>query len=59
MKTKILRTKAEVRRGEVFALLSGTLIALAWILFMGTAWYRLRSKEERGGSGSGNYTTHL
>ena len=54
-KVKVLRTKAEVRRGEVFAVLSGAMIGFAWVLFMGTAWYRLRSKEERGG-GSGNFT---
>ena len=56
---KILRTKAEVRRGEVFAVLCGVLIAFAWILFMGTAWLKLRSKEERGGSGGGNFTSVL
>ncbi|KAI0778169.1 MFS general substrate transporter [Trametes elegans] len=52
VQVKVLRTKAEVRRGEVFAVLSGVLIAFAWVLFMGTAWLRLRSKEERGGAGS-------
>ena len=46
---RVPRTKSEVRRGKVFALISGISIASAWILFMGTAWYRLRSKEERGG----------
>lgn len=55
---KVLRTEAEVRRGEVFAVLSGSLIAFAWVLFMGTAWYRLRSKEERGGSGNFRLTGH-
>ncbi|KAI0361645.1 MFS general substrate transporter [Trametes cingulata] len=55
-KVKVLRTKGEVRRGELFAVLCGVLIAFAWVLFMGTAWLKLRSKEERGGSGSGNYT---
>ncbi|KAI1797869.1 MFS general substrate transporter [Ganoderma leucocontextum] len=39
----------EVRRGKIFAIMSGILIACAWVLFMGTAWYRLRSREERGG----------
>ncbi|TBU48356.1 MFS general substrate transporter [Dichomitus squalens] len=43
------RTRGEVGRGEVFAIMSGMLIASAWVLFMGTAWYRLRSKEDRGG----------
>ncbi|KAI0365233.1 MFS general substrate transporter [Pilatotrama ljubarskyi] len=55
-KVKVLRTKAEVRRGELFAVLCGVLIAFAWVLFMGTAWLKLRSREERGGAGSGNYT---
>ncbi|KAM5535449.1 hypothetical protein V8D89_010971 [Ganoderma adspersum] len=49
MTARVPRTKGEVRRGKVFALVSGILIASAWVLFMGTAWYRLRSKEERGG----------
>lgn len=44
---KLVRTKREVRRGEVFSMMSGLLIAFAWVLFMGTAWLRLRSKEER------------
>lgn len=55
---KIIRSKPEVRRGEFFALLSTLAIALAWVLFMGTAWYRLRSKEERGGGSHGNFTLH-
>ncbi|KAI0793483.1 major facilitator superfamily domain-containing protein [Abortiporus biennis] len=46
-------TRPEVRRGEMFAVMSGMLIALAWVLFMVTAWMRLRSKEERGGSAAG------
>ncbi|CAL1695887.1 unnamed protein product [Somion occarium] len=41
-------SKAEVRRGRMFAISSGVLIVLAWVLFMGTAWLRLRSREERG-----------
>lgn len=44
---KVVRTKREIKRGEVFAVLSGLLIAFAWVLFMGVAWFRLRSKEER------------
>ena len=47
---QVVRTKREVKRGEMFAMLCGGLIAFAWILFMGTAWLRLRSKEERGAS---------
>ncbi|KAI0639383.1 MFS general substrate transporter [Trametes polyzona] len=56
VKVKVLRTKAEVRRGELFAVMCGVLIAFAWVLFMVTAWLKLRSREERGGAGSGNYT---
>ncbi|KAH9849777.1 MFS general substrate transporter [Lenzites betulinus] len=48
---KVLRTKAEVRRGELFSVMCGVLIAFAWVLFMVTAWLKLRSKEERGGGG--------
>ncbi len=46
---RVTRTKAEVKRGESFALLCGVMIAFAWILFMGTAYLRLRSKAERSG----------
>lgn len=56
VKAKVLRTKAEVRRGELFSVMCGVLIAFAWVLFMVTAWLKLRSREERGGGGSGNYT---
>ncbi|KAI8995613.1 MFS general substrate transporter [Trametes punicea] len=59
VKVKILRTKAEVRRGEIFAVLCVVLIAFTWILFMGTAWLKLRSKEERGSAGSGTHTGYL
>jgi hypothetical protein len=38
------------RRGEFFAGLCLVAILFAWALFLGTAWFRLRSKEERGGS---------
>jgi hypothetical protein len=41
-----------VKRGEIFAGLCCLFIALTWALFLGTAWLRLRSKQERGGSGS-------
>ena len=41
-------SKGELRRGKIFAVLSGCMIIFAWVLFMGTAWYRLRSKEDRG-----------
>jgi hypothetical protein len=37
-----------VRRGEFFVKLCGGLIVLAWVLFLTTAWMRLRSKKERG-----------
>ncbi|EMD42034.1 hypothetical protein CERSUDRAFT_110574 [Gelatoporia subvermispora B] len=44
----VVRTKAELRRGEIFAALCGSLILFAWVLFIATAWLRLRSKEDRG-----------
>jgi hypothetical protein len=40
----------EVRRGEFFACLSAALVVFAWVLFLVTAWLRLRSKVERGGA---------
>ncbi|KAG5351215.1 hypothetical protein C0989_007400 [Termitomyces sp. Mn162] len=33
--------RSEMRRGVVFALLSATLVLMAWVLFLGTAWFRL------------------
>jgi hypothetical protein len=44
---RVVRTKKEVKRGEMFAVMSACGIAFAWLLFMGVAWVRLRSKEER------------
>jgi len=43
----IPKTK-QVRRGELFAGLSAGLVVFAWVLFLVTAWLRLRSKAERG-----------
>ncbi|KAI0695601.1 major facilitator superfamily domain-containing protein [Cytidiella melzeri] len=45
---KVVRTKKEVKRGEWFAVMCAFGIAFAWVLFMGVAWVRLRSKEQRG-----------
>lgn len=42
------RTKWEMLRGEVFGCLSIGLICFAWIFFIGTAYLKLRSKEDRG-----------
>ncbi|KAI0963548.1 hypothetical protein AcW1_000594 [Taiwanofungus camphoratus] len=49
---RLSRSKAKVRRGEIFAVASGLLICFAWVLFLGTAYLRLRSKEERGSAGA-------
>jgi hypothetical protein len=40
--------RRRVRRGEVCGLLCCALIVCAWVLFLGTAMLRLRSKEDRG-----------
>ncbi|KAH9937670.1 major facilitator superfamily domain-containing protein [Fomitopsis serialis] len=45
------RSKAVLRRGEIFAAMSAMAIFFAWALFLGTAFMRLRSKEERGSAG--------
>jgi hypothetical protein len=37
----------QVKRGELFARLSAALVVFAWVLFIATAWLRLRSKAER------------
>ena len=36
------------RRGILFGGVCALLVAAAWILFLVTAWFRLRSKSERG-----------
>lgn len=48
---RLLRSKSVVRRGEMFAALSAVLIAFAWVLFLVTAYFKLRSKEERDSAG--------
>lgn len=40
--------RSEKRRGRLYAWLSVSLICATWVLFLGTAWLRLRSTEERG-----------
>jgi hypothetical protein len=39
---------SEIRRGRIFMCLCAVLICCAWVLFLSTAWSRLRSREERG-----------
>jgi len=43
-------TTKVVGRGELFTGLSAALVVFAWVLFLVTAWLKLRSKAERGGS---------
>lgn len=43
-----VRSKGEIRRGEVFVSLSAGLIIFAWVLFLGTAWFRLGMKKDHG-----------
>ncbi|KAK0233214.1 major facilitator superfamily domain-containing protein [Armillaria fumosa] len=43
-----VRSKGEIRRGEVFVSLSAGLIVFAWVLFLGTAWFRLGMKKDHG-----------
>jgi len=38
----------EIRRGRIFARIAGFLIVVAWILFLVTAWLKLRPQNERG-----------
>lgn len=44
------RTKSEVLRGEICGVLCICLICFAWVFFISTAFFRLRSKEDRKGS---------
>ncbi|KAF7969337.1 hypothetical protein HWV62_27661 [Athelia sp. TMB] len=39
-----------MRQGDIYAVLCFMLIVFAWVLFLATAWVRLRSKAERGGT---------
>jgi len=41
-------SKKEVRRGDVFATISAALIISAWVLFLGTAWFKLGMKKTTG-----------
>lgn len=40
------RMKRERKRGQLFAGLCGVLIVFAWVLFMGTAWFKLGMKKK-------------
>ncbi|TFK77075.1 MFS general substrate transporter [Pluteus cervinus] len=42
---QMAQSRAEVRRGRIFSIVSYTLILIAWVLFMGVAWYRLGLKR--------------
>jgi hypothetical protein len=46
---RTLRERRIIHRGEVSMVLCCLFIAFTWVLFLGTAWLRLRSKAERGG----------
>ncbi|EPQ60798.1 MFS general substrate transporter [Gloeophyllum trabeum ATCC 11539] len=50
----IVTSKSEIRRGEISAAASAALVVFAWVLFMVTAWLRLRSKQDRGGAAGGS-----
>ena len=46
----LTRRRGEKRRGRLFAVMSVALVAFAWVLFMGTAWVKLRAKNGAPGS---------
>jgi len=39
---------SEIRRGRIFVCLCAMLVCSAWVLFLSTAWLKLRSREQRG-----------
>ncbi|KAJ7932482.1 major facilitator superfamily domain-containing protein [Mycena leptocephala] len=41
-------SEKEMRRGEVFATMSAGLFVFAWVLFLGTAWWKLGMKKDTG-----------
>lgn len=48
--TDELHETKRVKRGEFFAGLCAVFIVFAWVLFLVTAWLRLRSKKDRNNS---------
>lgn len=38
---------SEIKRGRIFTYLCAMLICSAWALFLSTAWFKLRSREQR------------
>ncbi|KAG1783928.1 major facilitator superfamily domain-containing protein [Suillus placidus] len=38
---------SEIRRGRIFVCLCAMLVGSAWVLFLSTAWLRLRSRQQR------------
>ncbi|KAG2159888.1 major facilitator superfamily domain-containing protein [Suillus bovinus] len=42
-----VRGHPEIRRGRIFVCLCAMLISSAWVLFLSTAWLRLRSGQQR------------
>ncbi|EJD46925.1 MFS general substrate transporter [Auricularia subglabra TFB-10046 SS5] len=42
----LTRRRGEKRRGKAFAMASVALVAFTWVLFMGTAWVKLRAKTK-------------
>jgi hypothetical protein len=42
-----VRGHSEIRRGRIFVCLCVILVGSAWVLFLSTAWLRLRSKQQR------------
>lgn len=47
LSTYAARNAAEERRGRIFVRACGTLVVLTWMLFLGTAWVKLRARAER------------
>ncbi|KAI0067687.1 MFS general substrate transporter [Artomyces pyxidatus] len=50
--TRPKRVSRRSRRGRVFTAILFSLVIAAWLLFLVTAWVRLRSKAERGSDGA-------
>lgn len=42
-----VRGHSEIRRGRIFVCLCVMLVGSAWVLFLSTAWLRLRSRQQR------------
>ncbi|KDQ07682.1 hypothetical protein BOTBODRAFT_38578 [Botryobasidium botryosum FD-172 SS1] len=42
---RLARSKAELKRGKIFAAIAAGVLVFAWVFFLATMWFNLRSKK--------------